>query len=203
MEANKEEWRPVVGYEGFYEISSLGNVRSVIRKVEQSQSRYTEQRFVIRKSIILKLTLNPRGYMAVGLSKLGVQKTFMVHNLVARAFIKNPEGKKIVNHINLDKRDNSICNLEWVTASENILHAFCSGAKPKIRGSKNHMFGRFNELNHYSKGVIQYSLNGDIVREYPSAREAARCNCCSFKLISLCATGKRKTHNGFIWKFKN
>lgn len=107
---NCEHWRPVAGYEGLYEVSDQGSVRSLPR---QAGTFYFKGR-------MLKQFLNKAGYYCVCLSKEGRQTTVSVHRLVAIAFIPNPEGKETVNHINEDKADNRACNLEWLTLRENI-----------------------------------------------------------------------------------
>ena len=104
-----EEWRDVPGYEGLYQVSNLGRVRS-------------EKRSTTR-GVILKGKINTHGYVEVTLSKKNVRKTARVHRMVAIAFIPNPEGKPQVNHRNGDRSDNRAENLEWCTASENMVHA--------------------------------------------------------------------------------
>lgn len=94
-----EEWRPVVGYEGLYEVSNLGRVKRVVH---------------------MKTCVKKHGYVIVSLFKNGKTKSFSVHRLVAEAFIPNPDGKPQVNHIDECKTNNCIKNLEWVTAKENI-----------------------------------------------------------------------------------
>ena len=107
----KEEWRDVVGYEGYYKISSTGRLYS------------------IRSKRCLSLTLGRFGYLNVELNVHGKNKRVYIHRLVAMAFIPNPENKKTVNHINSIRSDERVENLEWATQSENILHGFRYGNK--------------------------------------------------------------------------
>lgn len=108
----KETWKPIPNYEGYYEASSLGRIRSV-------------PRFGTKKNgSILKPNVKKSGYVNILLSKNNVHKTWRLHRLIAQAFIPNPENKPQVNHKNGDKSDNRVDNLEWVTVSENMRHKF-------------------------------------------------------------------------------
>lgn len=110
-----EVFVPVLGYEEFYSISNIGNVKS--HKPSKSKSYFK------RPSFLLKPT-DVSGYKKVSLSKNNSPKNFYVHRLVAIAFIPNPENKPHINHINGLKLDNRVENLEWVTAKENINHSW-------------------------------------------------------------------------------
>jgi len=115
----KEEWREIKGYEGMYEISNLGRVKSLSREI------VNERRSYVSREIILALNKSQTGYLLVALNKQGKRKTFKVHKLVAIAFLNHtPNGsEKVIDHINGDKLDNRVCNLEIVSCRENSIRA--------------------------------------------------------------------------------
>ena len=97
-----EEWKNVIGYEGLYEVSSIGNVRNV------------------RRNTLLKLSKTNNGYIRVFLYKNGISTGFQVHRLVAQAFLPNPDNLPMINHKDEDKTNNNVTNLEWCTAKYNV-----------------------------------------------------------------------------------
>lgn len=124
----KEIWKDIEGYEGCYQVSNLGNVRSLDRIIGNA----------LRKGKILKELKNKDGYLVVGLHKDGKRKKFFMHRLVAQAFIPNPDNKKEVNHMNIcnlsideNKKYNAIENLEWTTHDENLIHSYSSGLRER------------------------------------------------------------------------
>jgi len=124
-----EEWRDVPNFEG-YQVSSLGKIRGIDRlKQGRNGLRLT-------RGQEMKQMLNKKGYPEVRLRKNGTH-TRLVHKLVASAFLVKPEGCTQINHINGIKTDNSIVNLEWVTNSENQLHAYKLGLQPSRAGEGN------------------------------------------------------------------
>ena len=113
-----ETWKKINGYYGLYEVSNLGRVKSV-DKLQIMRNGVKRN----RKGKILKEGKFPNGYKFAILSKNGFKTNKLIHRLVAEAFLEKPNGKDYVNHKNLIRSDNRVENLEWVTASENILHA--------------------------------------------------------------------------------
>ena len=111
-----ETWADVVGYEGMYEVSNFGRIRSKNRLDYFGNYRRGKEMYIKRKN-----------YAHIMLCKDGIRKTFLIHRLVAKAFIDNIENKPFVNHINGNKLDNRVENLEWVTPSENMKHAYKMG----------------------------------------------------------------------------
>ena len=168
----KEIWRDIEGYEGLYQVSDQGRVKSLKRK--DSLGRTIEER-------ILKPVVVGRGYLQVDLYTGGKMKRFYVHRLVCEVFHENPENKPEVNHINEIKTDNRACNLEWCTRIENCNH-----------GTRN---------ERMSKQVSQYTLDGELVKVWQSTNEAERQGGFAHSAISNVANGKRKQAYGFIWKY--
>lgn len=115
----KEEWRNIPEYEGLYAISNLGRVKSLARIVKRKDG--TRQKYETR---ILRHHISNKGYHQVELRKNSRSKYPLIHRLVAEVFIENPDNKPQVNHIDGNKGNNRIDNLEWVTSSENAIHAF-------------------------------------------------------------------------------
>jgi hypothetical protein len=114
---SEQIWKDVIGYEGLYQVSNFGNIRSLDRIVKKpNEISY------IRKGKPCIQSKNNLGYMTVGLTVNNVKVNKYVHRLVAEAFIPNPNNYPQVNHINCDKTDNRIHNLEWCTNSQNQIH---------------------------------------------------------------------------------
>jgi len=110
-----EIWKGVVGYEGFYQVSNLGNVKRV------GSFRGVNKAYL--NDYYLKPKDNGKGYYRIKLTVNNKSKRVMLHRIIAEAFINNPKNKKVINHINCDKKDNRIENLEWCSQSENVLHS--------------------------------------------------------------------------------
>jgi NUMOD4 motif/HNH endonuclease len=187
---NQEIWRDINGYEGLYQVSNLGNVRSLDRTIKH----YTGSVSVLNGR--LKSKSNSRGYLIVGLCKNGRLKSLKVHRLVAEAFIPNPENKPEVNHLSGNKSDNNIDNLTWATPSENIYHAHKTGLN---KGSHLGLFGSKNSL---SKPVLQFDKLGNKIAEYAGIAEAYRATSIFAQNICYACNGKYKQAGGYTWKYK-
>ena len=127
-----EIWKPINGYEGIYEVSNTGRIKSLEREYSNSGS-YSGK--IKRKESIIKQNINRLGYHVVTLSKNGVRKFHIVHRLVAFAFLENPNSFKEVNHKDLNKSNNNVDNLEWCDRTYNINHFYhYSNKSSKYKG---------------------------------------------------------------------
>ena len=179
------KWKDVKGFEGLYVVSDCGKVKSL------GNGNSTNPNF--RKERILKTTYSANGYEKVKLNKEGKRKHAHVHRLVAIAFLDNPKNNPEVNHKDGDKLNNNYSNLEWVTASENQIHAFNNGLQKARKGI----------YSSCSKQVIQKTLTGEIIKEWGSINEACReLGFNSVGIIGCCKKRKKyKTAYGFIWEY--
>ena len=180
----KEEWRDVKGYEGRYQISNKGNVKSLARKVKVNVFGKTFAK-AQKKGILLRVWRDKDGYSIANLSDGTRMKHYKVHRLVAEAFIPHDRGRVVVNHKNGIKNDNRVENLKWATNSENTWHATFV-LKCKRRGGR---------------PVKQYTIDGKFVKLYNSASEGARAVKCTATLICNCCNGKLQTAAGYVWKY--
>ena len=114
-----EIWKDVIGYEGLYQVSNLGNVKRVNSFLGVNK-KYLNGYF-------LKPLDNGKGYLRIKLTKNNESKRIMLHRIIACSFIDNPNNKKVVNHIDFNKKNNSISNLEWCSQKENVNHAVANG----------------------------------------------------------------------------
>lgn len=182
-----ELWIPIPNYEGVYEISSFGRVRSLDRTIIRNG---VESHI---KGTIMRTHDNGHGYLAVVFKKNGITKSFYIHRLVASAFVPNPNGYKEINHIDEDKKNNNANNLEWCTRIYNLTY----GNRINIIANK--------KINHpcCSRRVACYSLTNALIKEYPSAAEAARqTGIKASSIINCCRNtrGIKKVHN-LIFKY--
>lgn len=186
MGESEEIWRPIVGYEGLYEVSDCGNVRSVDREIKNKGGLT-----IHLKGKIIVQKVHKCGYTQVALCKDGKCKFKLVHRLVAEAFIPNPDNLPQVNHINETKTCNRLDNLEWVSAKDNINHGTAiQRMTKKLKG-----------FNPNAKKVNQYDFDGNLIATYPSTRDCDKYGFSS-RCISYCCNGITKSHKGYIWKYE-
>lgn len=188
---NKEIWKDIPNYEGLYQISNLGNVKSLSRyKQNHNKKQIVEEK--IRKNIISKT-----GYYTCMLNKNGKNKLFKVHRLVALVFIDNPNNLPIVNHIDGNKLNNNYKNLEWCTYSHNNKEAYRLGLKGNekdFRGLK-----KYNEK--LKKEILQYDLNCNFIKKWNSISEIQKELGYATTNISKCCKGKYNKAYNYIWEY--
>lgn len=167
-----EIFKDIEGYENYYQVSNLGNVYSCKRRGCVGG--------------ILKPAIGNKGYYQVYLFKNGKGKWEKVHRLVAKTFIPNPDNLPQVNHKDEDKTNNRVDNLEWCT------------------NEYNHNYGTRTEraTGKLSFPLLQYDLDGNFIKEWPSAREASRKLNLNISGICLCCQNKRNYCGGYKWKYK-
>ena len=174
----EEIWRDVKGYEGLYQVSNFGRVKSLRRLTRCKNDSYG-----IVKERILKTSLH-NGYRIVSFLKDNKRKTFSVHRLVAIAFIANPDNLPQINHKDEIKSNSIANNLEWCTHKYN-----CN-------------YGSFqkNKAKSNSKKTYKTSIDGEILGVYDSLKEAATANAERSGSVSNCIGGRLKTLHGFLYK---
>lgn len=177
MKSEEEIWKPVVGYEGLYEVSSLGRIRSVDRIVFQ-QGR--SQKY---KGCIMSPFIGNHGYYGIRLSKNNKKKTYSVHRLVALAFIPNPDNLPVINHKDETHTNNCVSNLEWCTQKYNMNYGTVRERVSEANGLK----------------VAQYDLEGNLINTFRSIKDASRKTGVSATSINGCTIGKYYTGGKYIW----
>ena len=189
-----EEWRDVIGYEGLYQVSNLGRVKSI-----GTINNY-------RRLKILSPQINGRKYLQVCLfDEQSKRKVKLVHQLVAQSFIDNPNGYKCIDHINTIKTDNRVENIRWCDYKMNMNNPITKNKVDKIRSSiclQDWYIDKQRYSQSNSKKVLQYNLNGVFIKEWRTISEAARAHNTSVQAISRCCNGIVKTSMNYIWKFK-
>lgn len=179
-----EEWKDVVGYEGFYKVSNLGRIKGVLRMVSNNK---------IINPIILKQRFNVNNYLVVTLRKNGSCYIPYVHRLVVIAFLHNLENKPEVNHISGVKLDNRVVNLEWATKSENIKHSFTHLGKKPIK----YWLGKKGGDNPRSKKIICLNTK----EFFSSALEASEKFKISAASIKAVCRGDKNSVFGFKFNY--
>lgn len=180
----KEIWKDVIGYEKFYEVSNLGNVRNYNTKN------------------IIKPETSNSGYLTVRLYKNKIRSIFTIHRLVAKHFVenKNPKSYTLVKHLDDCKKNNIASNLEWGTYKSNSHDAWKKGLCEKVRlNGKNN--GAINGKKS-SIPIVQLDENLFLVSEFQSIRDAERATGIKNSTINSCCKKRIKTSGGFIWKYK-
>ena len=179
-----EKWYPIPNFEKAYEFSNYGRIKSFKRKGNS-------------KTHIKKCRIGKEGYVYTNIQYNGVYKTIKPHRLIGLYLLPNPDNKPVVNHLDLNKLNNHISNLEWATQSENALHYHQNTNKPVWNKGKR---GAETKLN---KHILQFTKDGIFIKEWDCIKTAANYyNISDTHLIRVCQ-GIKKTGAGFIWKYKD
>lgn len=186
-------WKDIEGFEGLYQVSNLGTIKGLKRVSGGKLKKLVKEKY-------MAICFNKKGYRVVCLNKEGKCITKKVSRLVANAFIPNNQNKPQVNHIDGNKSNDHESNLEWVTASENILHAYRIGlSKPSELQKES---ARRTVKMHRCKKVNLISLHGEIInKEFESVSEAGRQLNIPYQSISRVCTGQRKQTYGMKFEF--
>lgn len=191
----EEIWKDIEGYEGLYQVSNMGRIKSL--------ERYKENHGKLQKveEKIKTINIKNSGYQFVQLYKNNKYKNLMVHRLVAQAFIPNVNNKPQINHIDGNKLNNNVTNLEYCTNSENNKHAWNTGLKQCTEKLKEAT--RKTNKEYKSKPINQLDLQGNYIKTWLNAHEASRQLGIDRSTISQCCTGGRrnKTAGGYKWCF--
>ena len=176
----QEEWKDIVGYEGLYQISSYGNVRSIKRDGTSGG--------------VLHPFTTKEGYKRVCLSKNNVVRKELVHRIVASHFLENPDKLPIINHKDECRTNNCVWNLEWCTAQYNLNYGTA-----RERSAKHRNYGEIG-VKH-SKPVLQIGSDGKVIRQWSSIKEAAESVGCHAPNIVRACRKKKKKSGGFRWTY--
>lgn len=181
----QEIWKDIKGYEGLYQVSSLGNVMSL----NYQNHGYAK---------LLTPKCNNTGRLWVELCNNNKKNAFLIHRLVALAFIENPNNYPQINHIDENPKNNNVENLEWCTQEYNIKYYLDRHKQERKVKNYSSKYKKRIDLKIY-----QYSLNGKLIKIWNNSREV--CKECGWSdwSISECCRGNRKTAYGFIWRYAN
>lgn len=172
----KEVWKDIAGFEGLYQVSNFGRVKSFPRNGTQVKTPHILCPSTTTSYALYRLSKNDKSYYKKG------------HRLVAQAFLPNPEGKPHINHIDGNRLNNRVDNLEWCTPSENIIHCYWTLK---------------TGTGFVNKEVYQCDSNGKIIRRWSAIKIAARALGIFGGDIGRCCAGRRHTAGGFKWKYVN
>ena len=191
----KEEWKDIKGWEGYYMVSNLGNVKSLERTVRNGKGyRTVPER-------IMKLQKNRNGYLSVILTKDGIIKRCTIHKLVAEAFLPNPQNYKEVNHKDENKENNIISNLEWCDRLYNMTYnGRAKKVGEKLKGRKHSEETIKKIAERLSKPVFSVNKESGLIMWWQSASEAGRILGITKQSICACCKGRKyKSAGGFYW----
>lgn len=182
-----ETWKPIEGYEGLYEVSDLGNVASLNYRGTGTRKNLTPK-------------VSNTGRLWVELVNRKKKKCFLIHRLVASAFIPNPNNYPQINHIDENPKNNRLENLEWCTGEQNI-RAWLKNHPNARKSARKRKSGTPYRVNRNRQKIIQETLNGEALKVWDYAIDIK--HCLGFHTTSIweCCEGKRKTAYGYKWQY--
>jgi len=181
----EEIWKDIEGYEGFYQVSNLGNVKSL---------NYAHRGY--QKNLVPKC--NNSGRLWVELIKYGARKPMLIHRLVAMAFIPNPCNLPQINHKDENPKNNAVDNLEWCTNKYNVQYTVDRHPEWFRRGGNP---GRERNSKYHRMPINQFDKNGNLIKQWANARTIFVQTGMSDWSIAECCRGKRHTAYGFKWQY--
>lgn len=183
LDEQQEIWKDIIGYEGLYQVSNLGGVKSLPRPHKFVHGYYlTKEKFLSPR-----VCGTQREYLSVALQRDGKCKQIKIHRLVAQAFIPNPNNFKEVNHIDENKGNNKADNLEWCTRSYNVNYG------SRIEKQRKALI----------KPVVAYSKDYEFVKEFDSLVDASKFAKVDITNISRACKKEGRISGGYLWKYKN
>lgn len=185
-----EVWKDISGFEGLYQVSTHGRVKRLSKLVHNNGLLNKAKEYYSKEKILTPSNIS-KGYKGVTLTKNGKRYPKKVHRLVAETFIPNTNNYEQVNHIDCDKRNNHISNLEWVNQYQNMQHAL-----------KNGLLNIDSATKYKYRPVSQYDLSGNLIRHFASLKEAGDMLGKPTGNISKCCSNKTKQAYGFMWKYR-
>ena len=186
----QESWKDIPNFEGRYQVSNLGRVKSLSRIVNTGRNGYRK----IKEHILVPRNFN--NYQKISIRIHPKRYWFDIHRLVADAFIPNPSNLPEVNHKDSNPCNNKVDNLEWCNQSYNIKYAYKYGNAKPTKGC----FKKGN-IPHNRKKINQYSKNGEFISSYISIKEASDYTHIKRTAINNCLNSRCKTSGGFIWRY--
>ena len=187
----QEIWKDIKGFEGRYQVSNLGRIKSLSRIVSTGRNGYRKI-----KECILVPRNSTNNYQKISIRIYPKRYWFDVHRLVAEAFIPNPDKLPIINHKDNNPTNNRVDNLEWCNQSHNIKYAYTYGnAKPTS--------GCFKKgcIPHNRRKIKQYNKNMQLINSYISIKQASDYTHIARTSINNCLSNRSKTAGGFVWEY--
>lgn len=189
----EEIWKDIEGFEGLYQVSNLGNVKSLNYSCRGYAKNLTPK-------------LNCKGYLWVILYNGSKTKCTLIHRLVGNAFLENPHNLPFINHKDENPLNNCVDNLEWCTGSYNVLYSLSRHPERSAK-YKHPNYKRRNRKSgkpyKHTKQIAQYTKDGEIVATYANPLEASLRNGWRTSSLISCCEGKRKTAYGYCWQYAN